>query len=766
MRPLCVFHCLHLCASRHKPVAPVRSLHPIPAPARGIALGLAVALVFGAASSAARASCTDYSRYLHWMGSIDLAGWPSSVVVENGRAYAADYGHLTIIDVQDPTTPQIAGGISEGALGVDATREYLYVAGTPDLAVYGLYDPSHPTLFGTLDLPGTSYLVDVDGTHAYLGGESLHILDVSDPSYPAHRSTLALPGDASGLVVRDGYAYLLVQGSGLWIVDVSDPLHPFTAGSLVTSRVYRGLARAWPYLYVAAEQDGIEVINVADPAHPVVISTIDTYPDHGLAIGVTIIHGAAFVHCLPVTGLQLGTVQVYDLTDPETPTLQGGLAPGGWVAEADGFACVTGQQSFRTLNITNPTSPPVLGSVFYNPGTSDEVLADGTTVYATAWSSGLTIIDAGDETQPVIIGTYNTPGSAQGLDVVDGRAYVADGTAGLHILDVSTPANPTLLGTLDTSGAEDVVVSGGWAYLADGWGAFKIIDVSQPAAPSLASTLALGYCHAVALAGDYVLAAEVYYGGMQVIDVSDPFSPRIVGSIAMDGPQDLAVDGEFVHAASINDGLTVIRLTDPEHPVRVARIPLPDAAGSVALDGSTLYVTGGYMGLLAFDVSDPLSPRSLGAANIPGAAMSVDAAGGNAFVSVASRGLRVVAGHCSEPSGVSTGGEGGTPGMPSLSVDAHGQFLRGGMPSPFQTTTTLSFKLPGEGAVELGIYDTAGRQVSRLIHDRIGAGEHTVRWDGRDDTGRLLPAGVYFARMDYRDQRGDHPESARLLLLR
>ena len=56
--------------------------------------------------------------------------------------------------------------------------------------------------------------------------------------------------------------------------------------------------------------------------------------------------------------------------------------------------------------------------------------------------------------------------------------------------------------------------------------------------------------------------------------------------------------------------------------------------------------------------------------------------------------------------------------------------------------------LPGRSDdTSLSLFDTAGRRV-RTLHATgpIGAGERVVVWDGRDDAGRPLPAGVYLAR--------------------
>jgi flagellar hook capping protein FlgD len=60
----------------------------------------------------------------------------------------------------------------------------------------------------------------------------------------------------------------------------------------------------------------------------------------------------------------------------------------------------------------------------------------------------------------------------------------------------------------------------------------------------------------------------------------------------------------------------------------------------------------------------------------------------------------------------------------------------------------IVFGLMRREAVELKVYDMAGRLV-RTVEDRVfaGGGEHTVFWDGRDESGRRVARGVYFCRL-------------------
>jgi photosystem II stability/assembly factor-like uncharacterized protein len=70
-------------------------------------------------------------------------------------------------------------------------------------------------------------------------------------------------------------------------------------------------------------------------------------------------------------------------------------------------------------------------------------------------------------------------------------------------------------------------------------------------------------------------------------------------------------------------------------------------------------------------------------------------------------------------------------------------------PNPFAPGTNIRFELAREGVVWLRIYDSAGRIVRTLISgDAHASGAHGVPWDGRDETGRLVPSGVYFSAVD------------------
>ncbi len=68
-------------------------------------------------------------------------------------------------------------------------------------------------------------------------------------------------------------------------------------------------------------------------------------------------------------------------------------------------------------------------------------------------------------------------------------------------------------------------------------------------------------------------------------------------------------------------------------------------------------------------------------------------------------------------------------------------------PNPASAGTRLAWTMPAAGHARLEVLDVTGRRVATLLDGRIGAGAHLRAWSGRDDEGRVLPPGVYLARL-------------------
>jgi FtsP/CotA-like multicopper oxidase with cupredoxin domain len=73
--------------------------------------------------------------------------------------------------------------------------------------------------------------------------------------------------------------------------------------------------------------------------------------------------------------------------------------------------------------------------------------------------------------------------------------------------------------------------------------------------------------------------------------------------------------------------------------------------------------------------------------------------------------------------------------------------LRAG-PNPTAAGADIHLSLPQAGPAKLRVFDLGGRLVRGLSDGAFAAGTTEVRWDGNDDAGRQVPAGIYFVTFD------------------
>ena len=83
-------------------------------------------------------------------------------------------------------------------------------------------------------------------------------------------------------------------------------------------------------------------------------------------------------------------------------------------------------------------------------------------------------------------------------------------------------------------------------------------------------------------------------------------------------------------------------------------------------------------------------------------------------------------------------------------------------PDPFNAGTEILYALPRSCRARLEIFNVLGQRVILLVDEHRMAGYHTVRWDGRDASGRAVASGVYL----YRMQAESYGNTRKMVLLR
>lgn len=80
---------------------------------------------------------------------------------------------------------------------------------------------------------------------------------------------------------------------------------------------------------------------------------------------------------------------------------------------------------------------------------------------------------------------------------------------------------------------------------------------------------------------------------------------------------------------------------------------------------------------------------------------------------------------------------------PSFPVGAFALALH---PNPAVRNMDIDLSLPRPDQVRIQVFDTGGRLIRTLASGRLPAGPVRLRWDGRNEGGDLVQAGVYFLR--------------------
>ncbi len=69
-------------------------------------------------------------------------------------------------------------------------------------------------------------------------------------------------------------------------------------------------------------------------------------------------------------------------------------------------------------------------------------------------------------------------------------------------------------------------------------------------------------------------------------------------------------------------------------------------------------------------------------------------------------------------------------------------------PNPFNPSTVIRYGLNEDSHVKVTIYNTLGQEVATLVDDVQAAGFKSVAWDGTDNSGQPVAAGIYMYKLE------------------
>jgi len=207
-----------------------------------------------------------------------------SVAVQDSFAYMS-WGParpwLRSISIADPAKPTKAGGVGTfdfpAAMVVRDTL--LYVAQAYRFQVVNVARPRQPMLVGScVTMDGTEFGLAIQDSLAYMVSfGSLQIVNVARPSSPFVVSTTKC--NATGIVVRDTFAYIPYAHDTLWTFSVANPANPRLLSAVPASVWPKDVALAESMLFVGTVDNHVDIFKLDNPAQPLRVGRVTAAGD-------------------------------------------------------------------------------------------------------------------------------------------------------------------------------------------------------------------------------------------------------------------------------------------------------------------------------------------------------------------------------------------------------------------------------------------------------------------------------------------------------
>ncbi len=543
------------------------------------------------------------------------------IAIEGNLGYCAFLNGLVILDLADLKKPAFLSQLYLGGGYSIAVRDNTaYVAaGKEGLRIIDVSDPKSPLLKGGVDTEGEARDIALRKSHALIadGAEGLVVIDISNPADPKTVGTWDSPGESTGIVIRDELAYIADGSAGLQVVNIRDPAKPVSAGACDTDGNAEDITLSGNYAYVADGSSGLKVIDIGKPFSPRQVASLTT---SGYCRGVS-----ADGNLLGAGNLYDGGYQVIDISNPAAPAI---LATKKYTMYNESWNVVLKGKRLCVLDyfsgigffdLSAPDKPAMTG-FYLTPSSIVAAAVQDKTAYAVGELSGLRVLDIRDPLRPRPLAATSIFRGVHGLAVSGACAYVTDRWS-VRVFDIRDPSQARQVHAIRIPGGvpRTIVVKGSLAYLTADHAGLYIIDVSDPKTATVLGNYPMPrFTYGMDIVGDFAYLAN-NDTGFHVVDIRTPHSPQLRGSIKLDGePCGVAIQGKYAYVASGPSGLQVVDISNPAAPKVAGFCATEDFANGVAVSGNFAYVTDANAGIKKIDISRHASPKVIAWFDTPG----------------------------------------------------------------------------------------------------------------------------------------------------
>jgi hypothetical protein len=465
-----------------------------------------------------------------------------------------------------------------------------------------------------------------EGDKAYLPvGHSLGVLDISDLTHISELgNTGYLPISSDTGIGLGNSTVSIFNDNILFFIDIQDPSLPTQIGDYQFNYGIGSATVSGQYVYVSANNQ-LHVLHISDPTNPSLVYSLAT----PATFKQMIISGSHLI------AIGAGDLQVIDIATPGNPQITGSLTAlddAEELAVSGNRAYVeTSDSEFAIIGVSEMGVPVLLGTHTFEFEGWDfitDLAANGNTVYVTAYTAGLRIVDTSNPASPSEVGDINTGWFAWQVAALDDTAFVIDIANTMLVYNVSPSGTPSLVGTYNPMGYTSALdVEGEYAYLYDKGDGMRVVNVSDPTGPTETTLYPFAnYSEGIPVdvksGGRYVYVSDT--SRLRKVDVLDPANPLDAG-LSSGSAEHLALYGAYGYATDRFGDLKIYDFSGTPNQINtfsssgiIQDVTIQDRYAYLLEipDCDSTVCTGTYK-LQVLDLATPGAPQPIGAYDFP-----------------------------------------------------------------------------------------------------------------------------------------------------
>lgn len=472
-------------------------------------------------------------------------------------------------------------------------------------------------------------------------------------------------------------------------------------------------------------------------------------------------------------------VWIYDLSNKTQPVLLSAIAINtpSWDVQVHGrylFIALSGRMEW--YDIINPTQPRLVKSFEPNPPINPHTFfVTGNTLYVadvSTFPGSIRIFDIADKKNPRLLASITDPQwSIHDMTVIRKRLYGAwiSGSGGLLVSDVKNPAAPRELSKIRYPQAathnawptederyilttDEVSSARNNLKIWDARTPGQLTQVNEYQVPNAASPI-----HNTYVRGRYAYMSH-YCDGLRIVDIADPTQPREVAfydfntttnCVNFGSNWGVHVFSNLIYASDMNTGLYVLEFDN--HVAANFTGIVVDANSNQPIHGAMVYFRDEY---------PSTRTNSAGNFDIPWFKNDTVKVVAEAFGYFSDTTTVITSAANKTTATIRLRSFSTTVAQPQHAPEVFGLFSS--YPNPVSSSNSqILFRLPMRAEVQLEVYNIFGQRVRQLLRATREPGEHRFTWDGTDDAGKAVTAGVYLLRL----RAGNLSDSQRITVL-